>query len=288
MFLVLVTKQKDVHHLGKHVNDFGTLTMAKVNWKKNEALAVGRWSGEFPNLPGGLVWKKGGIKFLDIYLRDEITVNKNWEDVTEKVLAKLNKWKWLLPKMSFRRRTLVINNLVASTLWHCLVCMEPSSGLIKKLQAMLVDSFWDKLHWVPQAVVLLVHIESRVATFCVQFIQKYLTAGCKYLVWKDVASTIPRRVNGLGIDVALFLIDVNFINLSELSPFYKGVLKHGILLGILDFIKKSKVWIPLFNSGVTMMSSVQRRVRSFWSIWCRFQVKMPGAFFFLFSAIRLN
>lgn len=131
----------------------------------------------------------------------------------------------------------MINDLVASTLWHRLVCMEPPSGLIKKLQAILVDFFWDRLHWVPQAVLFLpkeeggqglVHIESRVATFRVQFIQKYLTTACKYLVWKDVASTILRRVNGLGIDAALFFMDVNFLNLSELSP--KGFLKLEIFL----------------------------------------------------------
>lgn len=86
---------------------------------------------------------------------------------------------------------------------------------------------------VPQAVLFLpkeeggqglVHIKSRVATFRVQFLQKYLTTACKYL-WKDVASTILRRVNGIGIDAALFFMDVNLFNLSELSPFYKGVLK---------------------------------------------------------------
>ena len=232
--LVLVTNQKEVGFLWESVNDFGLLTNAKVNWKKSEALAVGRWPGGLPSLPGGLVWKKGGIKYLGIYLGDEMTEKKNWEGLIEKVQGRLNKWKWLLPKMSFRGRTLVINNLVASSLWHRLCCMEPPGGLIKKLQAILVDFFWDRLHWVPQAVLFLpkeeggqglIHLESRMAAFRVQFTQRFLTTSGDFLVWKDVASVILRRVSGFGFDAALFLMDGKGLNLSKLSPFYKGVFK---------------------------------------------------------------
>lgn len=44
--------------------------------------------------------------------------------------------------MSFRGRMLVIN-LVASTLWHKLSCVDPPVGLLPKLQAILVNFSWD-------------------------------------------------------------------------------------------------------------------------------------------------
>ncbi len=43
--------------------------------------------------------------------------------------------------MSYRGRTLVINNLVASSLWHKLACMNPPLRLLAEIQAILVDFF---------------------------------------------------------------------------------------------------------------------------------------------------
>ena len=75
-----------------------------------------------------------------------------------------------------REKTLVgqLNNLVAPTLWHRLAGMEPPKGLLGRLQAVNVDSFWDSLHWVPKGILFLpkeeggqglVHLASRTATF---------------------------------------------------------------------------------------------------------------------------
>ena len=63
------------------------------------------------------------MTYLGIYLADEEPVKYNLEGVEEKVEGRLNKWKWLLPKMPFRGKALIINNLVASVLWHELACV---------------------------------------------------------------------------------------------------------------------------------------------------------------------
>lgn len=136
------------------IKDFEIISAAKINWKKSEALAVGSWRGVLPSLPGGLVWKDS-FKYLGVYVGNETIVQKNCEGVVEKVEGRLNKWKWLKPQMSFRGRALIINNLVASALWHRLACMEPPKGLIQRLQAILVDFFWDRLHWVLETVLFL-------------------------------------------------------------------------------------------------------------------------------------
>ncbi len=103
----------------------------------------------------------------------------------------LNKWKCLVPKMSYRGRILIINNLVASSLWHRFSCVDPPVQLLTKIQAILVDFFWDKLHWVPQNVLFLpkeegghglIHLQSRIATFRLQFVQKLLV-GSVDLKW---------------------------------------------------------------------------------------------------------
>ncbi|TWW81692.1 Transposon TX1 uncharacterized 149 kDa protein ORF 2 [Takifugu flavidus] len=98
----------------------------------------------------GLTWKRNGLRYLGVYLGCQEMKAKNWDDIVEKVDSKLHKWNWIKPHMSFRGRVLVLNNLVASLLWHRLACLDPPSGLLAQVQSKMVDFFWDRLHWVPQ------------------------------------------------------------------------------------------------------------------------------------------
>lgn len=68
-------------------------------------------------------------------------LEKNCENVLEKIEGRLKKWKWLLPSMSCRGRTLALSNLVSSSLWYKLTCVDPPSNLLSQIQAALVDSF---------------------------------------------------------------------------------------------------------------------------------------------------
>ncbi|KAI7801458.1 pol-like protein [Triplophysa rosa] len=231
--MVFINSQNDVNNLISTVHDFGVISSAKVNWVKSDALICGKWMNGVPTLPGGLIWKKGGIKYLGVYLGDASTQHKNWDGIMEKMEGRLQKWKWIYAQLSFRGRVLITNNLIASALWHKLWCVDPPTGLLSKLQAKLVDFFWDKLHWVPQGVLFLpveeggqglVSFLSRHATFRLQFIQRLLT-GPVDLVWRDIAKIILQRVDGIGLDSALFLVDTNKVHMNGLSTFYQKLLK---------------------------------------------------------------
>ncbi|KAK3544078.1 hypothetical protein QTP86_001147 [Hemibagrus guttatus] len=209
------------------------LSSAKVNWAKSEAILVGEWGGGQPSLPGGLAWKRGGFKYLGVYLGTNEFLSKNWEGSVEHVKGRLSRWKRLVPKMSYRGRTLVINNLAASSLWHKLACVDPPPNLLANIQAQLVDFFWDGLHWIPQSVIHLpkeeggqglVQLSSRAAAFRLQFIQRLLT-GPRDLVWRAAASGLLRTVKGLGLDRALFLMDTKMLDISGLPMFYRGLFK---------------------------------------------------------------
>ncbi|KAK3575409.1 hypothetical protein QTP86_026245, partial [Hemibagrus guttatus] len=185
-----------------------------------------------PLLPGGLAWKKGGFKYLGVYLGANEFLNKNWEGSVEHVKGRLSRWKRLVPKMSYRGRTLVINNLTASSLWHKLACADPLD-LLANIQAQLVDFFWGGLHWIPQSVLHLpkeeggqglVQLSSRAAAFRLQFIQRLLT-GPRDFVWRAAASGLLRTVKGLGVDRALFLMDTKMLDISGLPMFYRGLFK---------------------------------------------------------------
>ncbi|KAK3569358.1 hypothetical protein QTP86_026787, partial [Hemibagrus guttatus] len=164
------------------------LSSEKVNWAKSGAILVGEGGGERPTLPGGLVWKKDGFKYLGVYLGSNEFLKQNWEGSVEHVKGRLSRWKRLV-------QTLVINKLAASLLWHKLACVDPPPNLLASIQALLVDFFWDGLHWIPQSVLHLpkeeggqglVQLASRTAAFCLQFLQRLLT-GPKDLIWRPVA-----------------------------------------------------------------------------------------------------
>lgn len=229
--IILVNKQKDIDTLVNTINQFSKISSAKINWGKSEAVMVGDQLGDRLRLPGGLIWNKGGFKYLGVFLGNETFLLKNWDNILEKVKGRLTKWRWLLPKMSYRGRVLVINNLVSSALWHRLACVDPPAPLLSQVQRVLVDFFWDKLHWVPQSVLFLsreeggqglVHLASRGAAFRLQFLKRLLT-GPTDLVWRSLSSCILQRVGGLGLGLTLFLTDHKKVDTSSLPGFYKSV-----------------------------------------------------------------
>ena len=231
--VVVVNGNEDIDKLECIVHDFKKFSSAAVNWAKSEALLMGNWGGQPPRLPGGLVWRRDGLKYLGVYLGNDVFLRRNWDCIVEKVLGRLEKWRWILPQLSYRGRTLIINNLVASSLWHKLACVDPPAGLLAQIQRHLVDFFWDKLHWVPQSVLFLpkdeggqglINLISRQATYRLQFVQKLLR-GPGDLVWRPLALAMLRRVNGMMIDNALFLMDHKRLDLNELSSFYQSCFK---------------------------------------------------------------
>ncbi len=102
---------------------------------------VGRWLGGDPNLPDGLTWTREGFKYLGVFWGNEMVVQKNFEGAVEKIKGRLDKWKFLLPKLSYRGRILIINNLIASYLWHRLMCVDPPVNFLFKIQSILIDFF---------------------------------------------------------------------------------------------------------------------------------------------------
>lgn len=123
----------------------------------------------------------------------------------EKLTARLNKQKWFLPKMSYRGKVLIINNLGASMLWHKQACAR----------SFMVDFFCDKLHWTPQGVLFLPKSEggqtlinrvSRATTCILQFIQ-WLLYDLFDLIQRAVAKIILQGMGGMRLELTLFMVN---------------------------------------------------------------------------------
>ena len=110
-------------------------------------------------------------------------VRKNWEGLSQALVSRLARWRWLLFQLAYRGKVLTFNHLVASSLWHKLSILNPPTGLLADLQCKLVDFFWSGHHWLKAAVLYmtiheggqaLLELESRVAAFRLKAVQRLL------------------------------------------------------------------------------------------------------------------
>lgn len=68
VIMIMVNGQYDINSLVAIVEHFGSISSANINCGKSDALAVGKWEGGIPSLLGGLTWKKGGLKYLGVFI----------------------------------------------------------------------------------------------------------------------------------------------------------------------------------------------------------------------------
>ena len=135
-FFVAIREDSDVQTLTHIVELYGKIPSSKLNWAKSNALIVEKWQRERPKLPEWLSWATNGIKYLGFHLGDESMVIKNWEGVVERMQGTFKKWRWVLPRLSFRGHTIIANNLVAPVLWHRLSVLDPQPVFQQGLRAL--------------------------------------------------------------------------------------------------------------------------------------------------------
>ena len=230
---VVIKCQNDIRFLEQKLKQYEQASSARVNWAKCEGLILGEWSNkEKPILPAGLQWSIEGMKVLGVYLGNENFQKKNWEGLAEKVSARLSRWKWVQPQLSYRGRTLVANSLVASMLWHRVTVVVPPDKLITEIQKRLVDFFWGGYHWTRSAVLFLpvseggqglIDLRSRITAFRLQTAQRFLYGPQQ--PWTETACLLLRGVSNLAYDKHLFLLELDGMDFSQTSSFYQSVLR---------------------------------------------------------------
>ncbi|KAJ3596708.1 hypothetical protein NHX12_003112 [Muraenolepis orangiensis] len=265
---IFVSSQRDVQCLQDTLSLYERASSARVNWAKSSALLLGCWREQVvPSLPGGLQWETEGLKVLGVFLGTEAFKAKNWEGAKEKVCARLSKWKWLLPQMSYRGRVLVANTLVASTLWHRLMALTPPRNLVSSIQQEIVDFFWSGRHWVRAAALYLplaeggqglICIQSKIASFRLLTVSRLLyDCGPS---WLNFGKLLLRSVGRFG-HKQLFLLNLEELDLSGLTPFYTSVLQAWHTFKFTRATSEMPgMWVfeePLFFNGLLRARTLQ-------------------------------
>ena len=118
------------------LKEFGLLSSAKVNWSKSEALLLGQWVEGVPSLPVNLNWRMVSSIWVSFW-----GVMKSWRRIGRGQLNGLKEGlkdgSGYCQKCHTGVRVLIINNLVASSFWHRLACIDPPPDLLQKIQSVL-------------------------------------------------------------------------------------------------------------------------------------------------------
>ena len=231
----LLTSDRDFDRLSFWLDIYQKSSNSKVNLQKTEGLWVGKWKNR-SDCPMDLKWNNKGLKVLGTFVGNTKDFYKqNWEGMEDEISIKLDKWKPFARGLSLRGRTLVINLLSASKLWHRLNSVAVPDVIINAIQNKFVDFLWQGKHWVSKEMLYLpvntggqglVHIISRIRDFRIQFVYRFLTMMndedvhpcfyfCKYFL---------SNVSNLNYDVQLFLLDGEF-QYRNIPTFYQDIVK---------------------------------------------------------------
>uniref|UniRef100_A0A4W5KWL2 Reverse transcriptase domain-containing protein n=1 Tax=Hucho hucho TaxID=62062 RepID=A0A4W5KWL2_9TELE len=153
---VVIRSDEDVKKLVSSLDVYQRASSSRINWQKSVSFLLGKWeNGGPPVLPRLCSWSLEGFKVLGVFMGVDQYMENNWEGIFDKVSGRLQRWRWILPQLSYRGRVLIINNLAASMLWHRLNVLNPPKILLQRLQKIFVDFFWDGHHWLPPAILYL-------------------------------------------------------------------------------------------------------------------------------------
>ncbi|KAI3365342.1 hypothetical protein L3Q82_010130 [Scortum barcoo] len=138
----------------------------------------------------------------------------------------------------------------------------PPSNLLSRVQAILVNFFWDRLHWLPQAVLFLPKGGGRTGAGS----SGQQRCGFPAAVYPEapVRTTGPgvetsgpadpaRSVGGLGLQQSVFLMDFKTVNLFSLPVFYRGLFSVWKLLWRQRVRHESLFWLlqePMAHGGL--------------------------------------
>ena len=66
-----------------------------------------------------------GLNTLEFIFGNPKMQFKNWEGVLEQIICRLKTWEGLCRSLSYRGRSLVINNITAARLWQKALALQP-------------------------------------------------------------------------------------------------------------------------------------------------------------------
>ncbi len=214
---------------------------SKINYPKSSGLWCGAWRSR-TDQPLGLTWNSQGIKHLGVFIGNSKEFEKqNWSNVLTKIKTKLGNWTPVLNCLTHKGKTLLINNLVASSLLYKLQNVTPPSQLIAEAQKLMLNFFWcENKHWISSEILslqiqdgglALIDLKSKIRAFRVSFLKDAL-GGEKTHPCFALAKHFLKSYMQLGYTAEILSTKICVDKLANLPPFYAECLRAVALVTI--------------------------------------------------------
>ena len=136
----ILKSERSLSSLLRVVSKFEQGSGAKLNTSKSEAMWLGKWRTRIES-PYGLKWVTK-MRVLGVYFSNGLVNvdDDNWRAKLDKLSSVLNLWKQR--DLSFIGRTLVVNTLGASRLWHVAKVIPPPRWVHDSFKSIIWPFIW--------------------------------------------------------------------------------------------------------------------------------------------------
>ena len=137
----ILKSEKSLSSLLQVVRKFELGSGAKLNTSKSEAMWLGRWRSRGDS-PFGLKWVTK-IRILGVFFSNGLLSvdDDNWKTKLNKLSSTLGLWKQR--DLSFIGRSLIVNVLGASRLWHVAKVLPPPSWVFDSFKSIIWPFIWN-------------------------------------------------------------------------------------------------------------------------------------------------
>ena len=136
---VLITSESGFSKVEEAYSLFDRASAARLNTQKSQLLWAGSWTGRNDKLLN-FTWNSEGLPFLGVHLgHTNNYIKQNWTKCKEKLNKTLSSWTRISNSLSFKGKIIIINQLAASKIFHCLAVFSPPQNILSELQNMLVN-----------------------------------------------------------------------------------------------------------------------------------------------------
>ena len=137
----ILKSEDSLSHMLNVVHKFELGSGAKLNTSKSEAMWLGRWRSRGDS-PFGLKWVTK-IRILGVFFSNGLVSvdDDNWNVKLNKLSSTLGLWKQR--DLSFIGRSLIVNVLGASRLWHVAKVLAPPSWVNDKFKSIIWPFIWN-------------------------------------------------------------------------------------------------------------------------------------------------
>ena len=137
----ILKSEKSLCHMLNVVRTFESGSGAKLNTSKSEAMWLGRWRGRGDS-PFGLKWVTK-MRLLGVFFSNGLVSvdGDNWNAKLDKLSSILDLWKQRA--LSFIGRSLIVNVLGASRLWHVAKVIPPPPWVHDKFKSLIWPFIWN-------------------------------------------------------------------------------------------------------------------------------------------------